>query len=92
MELIFSKAAECRSEMLVTHVMRGVILIRTVDNCIKIELWWRVGKQSHYLDRDQSKSQQWNIDFLGTFRLRKNLKYIREEELDITSEPLIIAW
>ena len=37
-ELIFSKAAECRSEILVTRGLRGVILIRTVDNCIKIEL------------------------------------------------------
>lgn len=90
-ELIFSKAAECRSEILVTRGLQGVILIRTVDNCIKIELRWRVGKQSYYLDRDRNKLQQWNIDFLETFRLSKNSKYIREEELDITNNYSMIV-
>ena len=85
-ELFFSKAAERRPEMLVKRALPGVILIITAILIITV-----VGKQSHYLERDQKKFQQWNIDFLEKYLSSKNLKEIREEELDITSEPLIIV-
>lgn len=53
MELFFSKTAERRPEMLVKRALPGVILIITAILIITV-----VGKQSHYLERDQKKFQQ----------------------------------
>ena len=53
MELFFSKAAERRPEMLVKRALPAVILIITAVLIITV-----VGKQSHYLERDQKKFQQ----------------------------------
>ena len=55
--------------MLVKRALPAVILIITAVLIITV-----VGKQSHYLERDQKKFQQRNIDFLEKFLSSKNLK------------------